>query len=102
MLLRASKPLLVAVESTGVSRHMRIQGSVRLKRDEIVPLHKPAEVAHPIHNLMRERWSPRAFATRPVERPKLLSLFEAARWAPSGNNRQPWHFVVGASDHPED
>ncbi len=81
---------------------MSIQGTARLKRDEIVPLHKPAEAAHPIHDLMRERWSPRAFATRPVERPKLLSLFEAARWAPSGNNRQPWHFIVGASDHPED
>ena len=73
-----------------------------MKRDQNVPRHKSAEVDHPIHDLMRERWSPRAFAARPVERAKLLSLFEAARWAPSGNNRQPWRFVVGTSDHPED
>ena len=65
-------------------------------------LGKPAEADHPIHDLLRERWSPRAFATRPVERAKLKSLFEAARWAPSANNRQPWRFVVCTSDQPMD
>jgi len=57
-------------------------------------MNKPAENQYPIHNLLKERWSPRAFASQPVEEEKLLSLFEAARWSPSGGNRQPWHFIV--------
>lgn len=55
---------------------------------------KSAANQYPIHNLLKERWSPRAFASQPVEDEKLLSLFEAARWSPSGGNRQPWHFIV--------
>ena len=65
-------------------------------------LRKPADAHHPIHALLRERWSPRAFAARPVERATLNSLFEAARWSASANNRQPWHFIVATSEHPED
>lgn len=57
-------------------------------------MRKPADTDHPIHDLIRERWSPRAFDDRRVERAQLLSLFEAARWAPSSGNEQPWHFVV--------
>jgi nitroreductase len=55
---------------------------------------KPAPVDHPIHDLLRERWSPRAYDDTPVERAVLLSLLEAARWAPSSFNEQPWRFVV--------
>jgi nitroreductase len=58
--------------------------------------HKKALTDHQIHDLIRERWSPRAFdAARNVERPDLLRLFEAARWAPSSDNEQPWRFLVG-------
>ena len=56
---------------------------------------KIAAADYPVHPLIQHRWSPRAFAERPVEREELLSLFEAARWAPSGGNGQPWHFIVG-------
>lgn len=56
---------------------------------------KIATAEHPIHPLIQHRWSPRAFAEQPVEPEKLLSLLEAARWAPSGGNGQPWHFIVG-------
>lgn len=55
---------------------------------------KPAPADYPIHELLARRWSPRAFAERPVEAKKLQSLFEAARWAPSSNNEQPWRFIV--------
>ena len=42
-----------------------------------------------------QRWSPRAFdAARPVTRAELMKLFEAARWAPSSFNAQPWRFIV--------
>jgi len=46
-------------------------------------MEKPADAAYPIHDLLRRRWSPRAYSERPVEREKLQSLSEAARWAPS-------------------
>jgi len=64
-------------------------------------MHKPATVDHPIHNLLRERWSPRAFSEKPVPAEILRSLFEAARWAPSSNNEQPWAFLVATKDDPE-
>ncbi len=57
---------------------------------------------HPIHDLLKRRWSPRAFADRAVEPAKLRSLLEAARWAPSSFNEQPWAFVVATRDRPED
>ncbi len=55
---------------------------------------QPAPEAHLIHNLLRTRWSPRAFASTLVEEEKLGALFEAARWAPSGGNAQPWRFLL--------
>ena len=55
---------------------------------------KPASTQFPIHELLAKRWSPRAYDERPVEPEKLASLFEAARWAPSSNNEQPWRFIV--------
>jgi nitroreductase len=61
-------------------------------------MEKPAGTASPIHDLLRRRWSPRAFSERPVEQEKLLSMFEAARWAPSSNNEQPWSFVMAIKD----
>ena len=59
---------------------------------------KPAQTQFPIHELLKKRWSPRAFDERPVEADKLLSLFEAARWAPSSNNGQPWRFLVARKE----
>ena len=63
-------------------------------------MEKPAETHVPIHDLLAHRWSPRAFAEQPVESDKLASLFEAARWAPSSSNEQPWRFVVATKDDP--
>ncbi len=62
-------------------------------------MEKPAETQHPIHELLRRRWSPRAYAERPVDADTLRSLFEAARWAPSCFNAQPWRFVVTTKDN---
>lgn len=55
---------------------------------------KAATPDYPIHELIRQRWSPRAFADRPVEEEKLQSLFEAVRWSASSSNLQPWSFLV--------
>lgn len=61
-------------------------------------MQKPANTQYPVIDAIRDRWSPRAFADKPVEREKLRSLFEAARWAASSYNEQPWRFIV-ASRH---
>jgi len=67
-----------------------------------MPDHKrPAPAAAPIHDLISNRRSPRAFDARPVEPEKLRSLFEAARWAASSYNAQPWSFIVATKDDPE-
>lgn len=58
-------------------------------------LNKPAPTGAPINDLLTRRWSTRAFdAKRPVAAAELASLLEAARWAPSASNTQPWRFVV--------
>ena len=49
----------------------------------------------PIHPPLNARWSPRAFADRAVESGTLVALLEAARWAPSCFNDQPWYYIVG-------
>jgi nitroreductase len=61
-------------------------------------MEKPADTQYPIHDLLRRRWSPRAFSERPIEAEKLRSLFEAARWAPSSDNEQPWRFLAAARE----
>ena len=62
---------------------------------------KPAATDVTLHELIRNRWSPRAFAEKLVPPEVLRSLFEAARWAPSSNNEQPWAYLVATKDNPE-
>ena len=61
---------------------------------------KKAVPDHPIHDLLAARWSPYAFADRPVPAADLRALFEAARWAPSAFNEQPWSYLVATRDDP--
>src|SRR3979411_2609880 len=65
-------------------------------------MEKPAQTEYPILEVLKRRWSPRAFSDRMVEPEKLLSLFEAARWAPSSFNEQPWCFVLATKEKPEE
>lgn len=60
---------------------------------------KPADNQYPIHDLLRQRWSPLAFSNRLVESEKLCSVLEAARWAASAFNEQPWSFIVATRDN---
>lgn len=62
---------------------------------------KPAPADHPIHDLIAQRWSPRAFSDRPLQPQQIRSLFEAARWAPSSFNEQPWSFIIATRDDEE-
>lgn len=63
---------------------------------------KPAETQFPLYDLLKRRWSPRAFSEQPVGPDMLLTLLEAARWAPSSSNEQPWRFVVATREEPAD
>jgi nitroreductase len=56
----------------------------------------------PIHELLQERFSPRAFEDRSVSREAIRKLLEAARWAPSSFNEQPWRFFVATRDDSAD
>jgi nitroreductase len=64
-------------------------------------MHKPAPTQHQVHELIQHRWSPRAFSEQAVPADVLRSLFEAARWAASSSNEQPWAFLVTTSDEKE-
>ncbi len=48
---------------------------------------------YPINKIFLDRWSPRAMSDEPISDTELFTLFEAARWAPSNNNEQPWRFI---------
>ena len=64
-------------------------------------MHKRAPTDFPVHDLVAERWSPRAFSDKPVAPAVLQSLFEAARWSPSSSNEQPWAYIVATRDDAE-
>jgi nitroreductase len=55
---------------------------------------------HPIDSLFTRRWSPRAFSREELPESTLLSFLEAARWAPSGYNVQPWRFIYARRGTP--
>lgn len=61
-----------------------------------------ASADYPIHDLLAERWSPDSFDSKPVSASDLRSLFEAARWAPSSYNEQPWRYIVATKDNLDD
>ena len=58
-------------------------------------MRKPVETSEPIHPVLAERWSPRSFEHGvDLSHSDITALLEAARWAPSANNLQPWKFIV--------
>lgn len=65
-------------------------------------MEKLADASHPIHDLLSRRWSPRAFSDRAVAPDALRSLWEAARWAASCFNEQPWSFIVATKEDPHE
>jgi nitroreductase len=60
---------------------------------------KKAETDYPILPILAERWSPYGFEDRPVSEADLRSLFEAARWAASSYNEQPWNYLVATREN---
>jgi hypothetical protein len=61
-----------------------------------------AATTHPkVHALIRSRWSPRAFSDKEVPAGDLAAILDAARWAASSYNEQPWRFIVATKQDPE-
>lgn len=67
----------------------------------IAPMSKSNQVEYPVAELIEQRRSRRAYSTNPIEYEKIKSLFEAARWAPSSMNEQPWSYLYATRDQPE-
>jgi nitroreductase len=65
-----------------------------------VPPVKLADTVTGVHPLIRSRWSPRSFSSREVSAHDLRTLLEAARWAASSYNEQPWRFLVATKSDP--
>jgi nitroreductase len=61
---------------------------------------KFADILPSVHPLIRSRWSPRSFSSREVSPEALRTIFEAARWAASSYNEQPWRFLVATKSDP--
>ena len=55
---------------------------------------------HPIDPQFKARWSPRSFANYTMQESEVLTLLEAARWAPSASNVQPWRYVFALKEDP--
>ncbi|MEE8388521.1 MAG: nitroreductase family protein [Acidiferrobacterales bacterium] len=67
---------------------------LRLNARQSIMIEKLADTQHPIHEVLARRWSGRAFETTPLTREQIVTLMEAARWAPSCFNDQPWCYLV--------
>jgi len=63
---------------------------------------KTARPGKPVHELTLRRWSPYVFDGRALDPDDLASIFEAARWAPSSFNEQPWRYIVATRDDREE
>ncbi len=59
---------------------------------------KRADTNYPVDEMIKKRWSPRSFSSKKVKREEVLTLFEAASWAASSRNEQPWRFIYGIKD----
>ncbi len=62
---------------------------------------KDTPAHHPIHDIIKNRWSPRAFNKESLTELELSQVMEAARWAPSAMNEQPWRYIVARREQTE-
>jgi len=67
----------------------------------VAPMQKSNQFEFPVADLIGQRRSSRAYSSEPIEPEKINSLFEAARWAPSSMNEQPWAYLYATKDQPE-
>ncbi len=58
-------------------------------------LQKPAATTANLHPVLKNRWSPRAYSSEAIDDSLIMRMLQAARWAPSASNEQPWSFILG-------
>lgn len=63
--------------------------------DDVVTEHRKSESN--VHHLFLSRWSPRSYSTEEVAEKDLITILEAASWAPSASNEQPWRFIIAST-----
>ena len=61
----------------------------------------PRQADYPVNGQFTARWSPRSYTGEPIGSDQVMCMLEAARWAPSSNNAQPWRFAVVLRQDPE-
>lgn len=61
---------------------------------------KRAQTTHKVLDLIKDRWSPRSFSPTPVTEEEVQTILEAASWAPSANNTQPWRYIYALAGTP--
>lgn len=64
-------------------------------------MQKSSTIEQPLADVISQRKSSRAFAEAAIEPEKIQAIFEAARWAPSSSNEQPWAYIYATKDQPE-
>ena len=67
------------------------------KNNTVLKIHKP-QPKYPVMKEIKNRFSPRFFASKKVKNKDVKTMLEAARWAPSGHNTQPWKFKIDADN----
>jgi nitroreductase len=86
------------------TRHTAARGKTALKETIVttqLPPPTDRTTDHPAHRIFVDRWSPRGFAAEAIDEQDLLTFIEAARWAPSSFNSQPWRFLYALRGQPE-
>lgn len=63
-------------------------------------IHDFRKPGNDVNEMFLKRWSPRAMSGEEIDEATLMTLFEAARWAPSANNNQPWRFIYAQRKTP--
>src|SRR4051812_30004820 len=68
---------------------------------ELTAMNKEAKTKYPVLDLIKKRWSARAFSKQNIEDHDLFTLFEAAHWAASSTNEQPWRYIYAKREDKE-
>jgi len=74
------------------------QGCARRGYGDAMTTANSRSTDYPIDPLFLQRWSPRSFTAAPISEYDLMTILEAARWAPSAFNSQPWRFIYARRD----
>jgi nitroreductase len=81
--------------------HFFVAGTIHFHMSQLPKAEAHRKPEHRIEPLFYRRWSPRAMTGEPITEAELMSLFEAARWAPSTYNEQEWRFLYARRDTPQ-